>query len=376
MRRISGPARLCGAVLATGAVLVGTATPALAATVTRVPVDSGSTGAIAGVDALSPTDGWAVGGNGTDAVVRRYDGTRWRVVASPSLSAPNSPANLMAVDAVSPNVAVAVGTRFGGGGNAAVALRWNGSAWSRSTVGPTTFANSRLGAVKAFSATDAWAVGSQESSTVDHTLAMHYNGSTWTEVPVPSPGTRNSFLTSVAGVAPADVWAVGYVQNLPYGNRIRLPLILHWNGSAWTEVPAPAVPASTSVYVYGVSAVSATDAWAVGFTTAGVGGAYVARWNGAAWNQVPAPAMSSLGAVAARSSSDVWVAGFDPSGRSAVAHWNGSAWAVTTITVTGGVGDPSLSGIAAADANTVWAVGSQSDQTTGQFAPLAFRVVA
>jgi hypothetical protein len=86
--------------------------------------------------------------------------------------------------------------------------------------------------------------------------------------------------------------------------------------------------------------------------------------------------MSSLGAVAARSSSDVWVAGFDPSGRSAVAHWNGSAWAVTTITVTGGVGDPSLSGIAAADANTVWAVGSQSDQTTGQFAPLAFRVVA
>jgi hypothetical protein len=376
MRQISGPARLCGLVLATGAVLVGTATPALAATVTRVPVDSATTGAISGVDALSPTDGWAVGGNGTDGVVRRFDGTRWRVVASPSLAVPNGGAGLAAVDAVSPGAAVAVGSRSVGGNNSAVALRWNGSAWSRSTVGSTTFTNSRLVAVKAFSATDAWAVGSQASTTTDHTLAMHFDGSTWSEVPAPSPGTRNSFLTGVSGVAPSDVWAVGYIQNLPYGNRIRLPLLLHWNGSAWTQVAAPAVPASTSVFVYGVAAASTTDAWLVGFTTAAGGGAYVARWNGTAWNQVPAPDMSSLGAVAARSSSDVWVSGFDRSGRSAVAHWNGSAWAVTTITVTGGAGDPSLSGIAAVDANTAWTVGSQSDQTTGQFAPLAFRVTA
>jgi hypothetical protein len=102
----------------------------------------------------------------------------------------------------------------------------------------------------------------------------------------------------------------------------------------------------------------------------------VARWNGSAWSTVPAPAMSSLTAVSARSSSDVWVAGFDPAGRSAVAHWNGGAWTVTTIAVTGGPGLPSLTAIAAADANTAWPVGSQSDQTTGQFAPLAFRVTA
>ena len=47
-----------------------------------------------------------------------------------------------------------------------------------------------------------------------------------------------------------------------------------------------------------------------------------------------------------------------------------------TDTVTGGPGLPSLAAIAAAAANTAWAVGSQSDPTTGQFAPLAFRVTA
>jgi len=380
MRRLNG-ARVGAVVLATGvagAIVAGTGAPALAATATRVPVDAGTTGAIGGVDAVSPTDGWAVGSTGTDAVIRRFDGTRWRVVPSPSLAEPSAPSGgtgLSAVDALSPTAAFAVGTRFGNG-NAAVAVRWNGSAWSRSTVGPTTFTNSRLVAVKAFSTTDAWAVGSQASTTTDHTLAMHFNGTSWTEVPVPSPGTRNSFLTSVSGVAPNDVWAVGYTQNLPYGNRIRLPLILHWDGATWSQVAAPTVPASTSVFVYGVAAVSASDAWAVGWTSSASGSAYVAHWNGGAWSTVPAPAMSSLTAVAARSPSDVWVAGFDPAGRSAVAHWNGGAWTITAITVTGGPGLPSLAAIAAAAANTAWAVGSQSDPTTGQFAPLAFRVTA
>jgi hypothetical protein len=215
-------------VVATTAIVAVTGAPALAATVTRVPVDAGTAGGIGGVDAVSTKDGWAVGSTGTDAVIRRFDGTRWRVVPSPSLADPSAPSGgtgLSAVDAVdtaSANTAFAVGTRFGNG-NAAVAVRWNGSAWSRSTVGRTTFTNSRLVAVKAFSATDAWAVGSQASTTTDHTLAMHFDGTSWTEVPVPSPGTRNSFLTSVSGVAPNDVWAVGYIQNLPYGNRIRLP---------------------------------------------------------------------------------------------------------------------------------------------------------
>jgi hypothetical protein len=380
MRRLSG-ARLGAVVVATTAIVAVTGAPALAATVTRVPVDAGTAGGIGGVDAVSTTDGWAVGSTGTDAVIRRFDGTRWRVVPSPSLADPSAPSGgtgLSAVDAVdtaSANTAFAVGTRFGNG-NAAVAVRWNGSAWSRSTVGRTTFTNSRLVAVKAFSATDAWAVGSQASTTTDHTLAMHFDGTSWTEVPVPSPGTRNSFLTSVSGVAPNDVWAVGYIQNLPYGNRIRLPLLLHWDGTTWTQVAAPAVPDRTSVFVYGVAAVSASDAWAVGWTSSATGSAYVARWNGSAWNSVPAPAMSSLTAVAARSSSDVWVAGFDPAGQSAVAHWNGAGWTVTTITVTGGPGLPSLSAIAAPAANTAWPVGSQSDQNTGKFAPLAFRVTA
>jgi hypothetical protein len=75
----------------TTAIVAVTGAPALAATVTRVPVDAGTAGGIGGVDAVSTKDGWAVGSTGTDAVIRRFDGTRWRVVPSPSLADPSAP---------------------------------------------------------------------------------------------------------------------------------------------------------------------------------------------------------------------------------------------------------------------------------------------
>jgi hypothetical protein len=361
---------------AAGTVVATTATPALAATVTRVPVDAGTTGQLTGVDPLSATDGWAVGGNGTNGVVRRFDGTRWRVVPSPNLADPSGGAGLNGVDAVSASTAFAVGSSFSTAtGNRAVAVRWNGSAWSRSTVGPTAFPHSRLVSVKAFSATDAWAVGSDEQNTFDHTLVMHFDGTSWQQVAAPDPGTRNSFLTGVTGAAPNDVWAVGYVQNLPYGNRIRLPLVVHWNGTAWSEVTIPGTPTNNSTYLYGVSAVSSTDAWAVGYRFGNGDGAYVARWNGTSWSPVTAPAMSTLQTVSARSGNDVWVAGYDASGSAAVGHWNGSAWTVTPVTVTGGAGQPLVDGIAATGPNSAWLVGTQSDQA-GTYAPLAFTLTA
>ncbi|GIJ61281.1 hypothetical protein [Virgisporangium aurantiacum] len=364
--------RVFAVAAATGAAVATTASPALAATVTRVPVDAAATGEISGVDPLSATDGWSVGGDGTNGVIRRFDGIRWRLVSSPNLADPSGGAGLSAVDAVSASTAFAVGSAFtAGAGNHAVAVRWNGSAWSRSTVGPTAFPNSRLVSVKAFSATDAWAVGTDERNTFDHTLVMHFDGTSWQQVAAPDPGTRNSFLTGVTGAAPTDVWAVGYVQNLPYGNRIRLPLVVHWNGTAWSEVPIAGTPTDTTTYLYGVSASSATDVWAVGYRPGAGSGAYVARWNGTTWNTVTAPAMGTLRSVSARAANDVWVTGYDANG-AAVGHWNGSAWTVTPVTVTGGVGVPLVDTIAATGPGSAWLVGTQSDQTAGLYAPLAF----
>ncbi|WP_433303761.1 hypothetical protein ACQP2F_12945 [Actinoplanes sp. CA-030573] len=367
----AGSAVALGVVFATGG-------PAWAATATQLPVTStGFFGGFLGVDAVSPSDGWAVGGDG-NGMIQRFNGTRWNVFASPDLlgGGANSWADLSGVDATSAGSAVAVGntTAAGGGGKAAVALRWNGTAWSRQPVPTPAGTDTELSAVKAFSPADAWAVGQTAAtgSTFRKTLAMHYNGTSWSAVPTPSAGTRTNFLTAVDGVSTRDVWAVGYSLNLPYGNKIRQSQILHWDGTAWTQV---ASPNNGSTFLYDVAALSATDAWAVGVGTGG--SALVVRWNGTSWHTVAAPPLVNLGGVTARSATDVWVTGAaaDDANKPALAHWNGSAWTVTPVAVTGGVGIPTLGAITTADATTEWAVGSQWDGTTGQSSAIAFRVV-
>ncbi|MEU4218041.1 hypothetical protein [Actinoplanes sp. NPDC026623] len=367
---VAGPAVALGVVFATGG-------PAWAATVTQVPVAStGFFGGFLGVDAVSPFDGWAVGGNG-NGMIQRFNGTRWSTFPSPDLQGgdPNNWADLSGVDATSASSAVAVGNSTAAGAvKSAVALRWNGTAWSRQAVPKPAGTDTEFSAVKAFSASDAWAVGQTASSnsTFRKTLAMHYNGTAWSAVPTPSAGTRTNFLTAVDGVTSTDVWAVGYSLNLPYGNRVRQSTILHWDGTAWAQVPSPD---NGSTFLYDVAALSATDAWAVGVGTSGA--AFVVRWNGTSWNTVAAPPLVNLRGVTARSATDVWVAGAaaDSTGTPALAHWNGTTWSVTPVTVNGGAGIPSLSAITAADATTEWAVGSQSDGTTGQSSSIAFRVV-
>jgi hypothetical protein len=370
-------ARVSGSVVVIGAVLAAGTGPAYASTVVQVPVDStGFFGGFKDVSAVSATDGWAVGGNG-DGFVHRYNGTRWSLFPSPSLLPPGSTSGalLSGVDATSSTNAIAVGSApLTGGGITGAALRWNGAAWSRLAV-PATTGGSAFTAVKAFTGSDAWAVGGTTGSgnSSDSTVAMHYNGTAWAVTPTPSPGTRHNILLAVDGSGPTDVWAVGYLHNLPYGNKIRLPLILRWNGSAWSQVPGPAVTQGQSTYLFDVAAISATNVWVVGYNPGT--GAFVARWNGTGWSAVPAPPLTSLSSVSARSATDVWVAGSDAAGAPALARWNGAGWTVTPVTVTGGVGAPALTQITVADPTTEWAVGYQADGTTGQSSSIAFRVV-
>jgi photosystem II stability/assembly factor-like uncharacterized protein len=58
--------------------------------------------------------------------------------------------------------------------------------------------------------------------------------------------------------------------------------MLQWNGSTWAQVTIPSPPDSA---LSGVSAASATDAWAVG----SYGATFILYWNGSAWKQVPSP---------------------------------------------------------------------------------------
>src|ERR1700683_2470363 len=111
--------------------------------------------------------------------------------------------------------------------------------------------------------------------------------------------------------------------------------------------------------LFGVTATSPSNAWAVGFSDAdaGIGGAALAEhWNGRAWRQVAVPrGGAGLEAVAALSATRVWAVGARPApsaftrggtagpGRRASAPSRGSF--------------ASLQGVAATSAASAWAVG-------------------
>lgn len=288
---------------------------------------------LTGVSALSPSSAWAVGnyeavGGGFRTLVLNWDGRTWAQAASPSPEVVDG-SFLYGVSAVSASDAWAAGWYYGPGGENSntLILRWNGSHWVKvPSPNPARGGFDVLNAVSARSAADAWAVGGTGSAT----LIAHWNGSRWAQVPSPSPGrTGSDVLNGVSAVSATGAWAVGGTG--------ASTIILRWNGTAWSLVPSPSPGQGGDLNA--VSAPSATDAWAVGCYLAspssGQWKPLVLHWNGTAWAQVASPnpggpAGTCLTGVSAVSSSDAWAVGTtDPFGsatKTVILHWNGTSW--------------------------------------------------
>jgi hypothetical protein len=154
----------------------------------------------------------------------------------------------------------------------------------------------------------------------------------------------------VSALAATDIWAVGNTQTYPFQT-----LVLHWNGSAWSTVPSPTV-GTESNFLNAVNARAANDAWAVGYTSIGSNNqAIILHWNGTQWSVVPSPATDTvLNGVAAPAANDAWAVGRDASG-AVIEHWNGQAWTVYPYPA-GALGE--LDDILALASNDLWAVGT------------------
>jgi hypothetical protein len=106
-------------------------------------------------------------------------------------------------------------------------------------------------------------------------------------------------------------------------------LILHWNGKTWKQAHSPSPAGRTSLTLRSVTATSARNAWAAGYSN---GKTLIERWNGITWKQVPSPSPASdsyLFGVAAASARNVWAAGatyHNGRPRTLIMHWNGTAW--------------------------------------------------
>jgi hypothetical protein len=266
------------------------------------------------VTVASARSAWAVGfDNGSNALILHWDGTAWRQVPSPHLRI----SLLSSVAAVAPASAWAVGET--GAGPATLTLHWDGRAWKR-IPSPDPAGRSALAGVAATSLHDAWAVGVMGGYPAPRpaaTLILHWNGDAWSRVPSPAP-PGNSTLTGVTAISPADAWAVGFTGTIedPHPRA----LIVHWNGHAWKQVPAPAIPGGGTLRA--VSAYSAGDVWAVGQTgrsTSSKPGTLTLHWNGRKWSRLPSSA-GLLDAVAATSSRTARAAGISAPDRTSELH--------------------------------------------------------
>jgi hypothetical protein len=181
--------------------------------------------------------------------------------------------------------------------------------------------------VATLSSDDAWAVGSffDTEAQADRSLIEHWDGRAWTIVPAPTVGTGYQSLWGVSALSARDVWAVGRSSERFGPER---SMILRWNGRRWRVIDAP--PFEHWSALEDVSAVSEREVWAVGNSYLG---SFIIRWDGRSWRIVPSPNVGWLASIHAVSSSNIWAVGqwAGPDGavyQPLIQHWDGTRWTV------------------------------------------------
>ncbi|MFE6488561.1 hypothetical protein ACFVGN_37305 [Streptomyces sp. NPDC057757] len=318
--------------------------------------------------AFSPERAWAVGADavGREApgfpLVLRWDGTAWQRQGLPGIGWQGE---LLSVAGTSPTDLWAVGRDSAGGTHL---LRFDGIVWSESRL--------PRGAVLTKVVTgggETWLIGSRDGAQV----LLRWDGRGWRDVPVP-PGSVHGLHILAAD----DVWAAGATNS---GAAVS-----HWNGQAWQQTIVDGFPRSA---VGSVLAVSPTEVWAGG--TAGfVGGPpgrpippLLVRWDGQAWSKVTMPTdFGSVNSLAPTTSGALgWVSlarsqKWGPPGGTPplvpgpdFLAWNGQAFTEYSEPAVAGEGDSSALWLAPVPGTTtVWSVGRAAGPE-GTFAPRVLR---
>ncbi len=197
----------------------------------------------------------------------------------------------------------------------------------------------------AVAADDAWAVGYRNDNNLNdsRTLTEHWDGSAWKVVPSPNPGSipscKNSntgnVLTSIATVASNDVWAVGFSFTC---STDLVPMALHWDGTAWSAMATPALLTNDNSAFNSVVALASNNVYAVGYQPAANGAVrtLIEHWDGVTWQVVSSPNGNSTGSslfgVSATSPNDIWAVGDnvapDVPITTLVEHFDGTTWSI------------------------------------------------
>ncbi len=203
--------------------------------------------------------------------------------------------------------------------------------------------NNGLLASSASSPTDIWAVGQS---------TIHFDGTKWTAYPAPMiRGDNTSYLDGVVDVSPTEAWAAGIVG---IGEANPGQVIEQWNGTAWSVFPGPKFGPEEQPEIYGMTAVSANDIWAVGTLLVDNQTllALFEHWDGSSWTATTGAFYGGFVAVSADAGNDIWAVGCGNFSE----HYDGTSWKLVK-TPNVGTGPNCLNGVVALAPDNVWAVG-------------------
>jgi hypothetical protein len=157
----------------------------------------------------------------------------------------------------------------------------------------------------------------------------------WSVSSSPNPtGSTGSHLNGVSCISASSCFAVGYFTTASSPGRV---LIERWNGTKWAIVASPVPSGSTGSYLNAVSCVSAASCAAVGYSyNSTTTNTLAERWNGTKWSVVPSPNPSGddpdLVGVSCTSATNCLAVGFysasNGSDATLAERWNGTKWAL------------------------------------------------
>jgi hypothetical protein len=239
-------------------------------------------------------------------LAERWNGVGWEVLPFPSWPPGGQTGDLRAVSCTSGRACMVVGRSFDGGGQEAlVAERWDGSTWSlESMPAPLSFGNT-LGPEGMFitglscsSSSFCTAVGiyNLDDSPAILPFAERWDGHRWSVESSPELASTDTELNGVSCTSSRACVAVG--EYFPFLARpVSRTLAERWIGTSWSILRTPNTRRRVNE-LDSVSCVSSRACMAVGTTP--VPGRFqplVDRWNGTRWSLEPTPGPVVVGAV-------------------------------------------------------------------------------
>lgn len=226
-------------------------------------------------------------------LIEHWNGARWSLVASPDLL-PGTRNDLQSITPITPNDAWAVGGANDGlsksgytSGASPLLEHWDGTRWQ--VVALPTIQNAGLNSAVALNANDVWAVGNSSVNDGNDALPLliHWDGQSWSQVAAQNVnGGGLGRLLKITADASHHLWTLGFDQS-------GLPLLLSLNNGTWVSLPVPPNATDTATFYnqfWSISATSSQDIWLAGEMVLPGDNTFsplVEHWDGHQWQAAP-----------------------------------------------------------------------------------------